>query len=99
MARPRAYNHDVRCPRCDSNWTPKDGRSRGKQTYRCGECRYRFTPDGVRHHYPESTIRQALAMYAEGASMSAIARAMDIKLATVFSWVKKSQMGSAESGL
>ncbi len=28
MARPRAYNHDIRCPHCGSNWTPKDGRSR-----------------------------------------------------------------------
>ncbi len=34
MARPRAYNHDIRCPHCGSNWTPKDGRSRRKQTYR-----------------------------------------------------------------
>ena len=25
MARPRAYNHDIRCPHCGSNWTPKDG--------------------------------------------------------------------------
>ena len=60
MARPRTYNHDIRCPHCGSNWTPKDGHSRGKQTYRCGDCRYRFTPDGNRHYYPEATIRQAL---------------------------------------
>ena len=71
MARPRAYNHDVRCPHCGSNWTPKDGHSKGKQTYRCGDCLYRFTPDGNRHYYPEKTIRQALSMYSEGGSVSA----------------------------
>ena len=98
MARPRTYNHDIRCPHCGSNWTPKDGHSRGKQTYRCGDCRYRFTPDGNRHYYPEATIRQALNMYCEGGSVSAVARAMDINFATVFTWVKKSELGSEGIG-
>ena len=71
MARPRAYNHDVRCPHCGSTWAPKDGHSKGKQTYRCGDCLYRFTPDGNRHYYPAMTIRQALSMYSEGGSVSA----------------------------
>ena len=98
MARPRSYRHDVKCPHCGSNWMRKDGRSRGKQTYRCGECHHRHTPEGNRHYYPERTIRHALDMYAEGASMSAIARAMDIKLSTVFSWVKKSPSGGRGGG-
>ena len=94
MARPRAYNHDIRCPHCVSNWTPKDVHLRGKQTYRCGDCRYRFTPEGNRHYYTERTIRQALNMYCEGGSISAVARAMDINFATVFTWVKKSELGA-----
>ncbi len=98
MARPRAYNHYIRCLHCGSNWTPKDGHSRGRQTYRCGDCLYRFTPDGNRHYYPERTIRQALSMYSEGGSVSAVARAMDINFAAVFTWVKKSEMGPARSG-
>ena len=98
MPRPRAYNHDIRCPHCGSNWTPKDGHSRGKQTYRCKDCNYRFTPDGNRHYYPEKTIRQALAMYAEGGSISAVARAMDIHFVTVYTWVKKSEMGAEGFG-
>ena len=44
MSQP-VYRHDLRCPHC--------GHSRGKQTYRCGDCHYRFTPDGNRHYYPE----------------------------------------------
>lgn len=89
MARPRVYRHDMRCPHCGSNWTPKDGRSRGKQTYRCRECQHRFTPDGNRHYYSEAIKSQALKMYAEGSSVSAIGRVMGIQLGTVFSWVKK----------
>ena len=46
MARARVYRYDLRCPHCGSNWTPKDGHSRGKQTYRCRDCQHRFTPEG-----------------------------------------------------
>ena len=51
MARARTYRHDLRS---SSNWTPKDGHSRGKQTYRCRDCHYRFTPTGNRRYYPQS---------------------------------------------
>ncbi len=105
MARPRAYHHSQRCPHCASNWTPKDGRSRGKQTYRCGDCHHRFTPDGNRHYFPEAIKRQAIDMYAEGMGIAAISRILDVRLATVFSWVKKSsaidgvdEPGGAASG-
>lgn len=36
-------------------------------------------------------------MYVEGSSISAIARVMDIKLGTVYSWVKKSPLGNGVS--
>ena len=52
---------------------PKDGRSRGKQIYRCGDCKYRYNTDGNLHRYPEKTIRQALDCCKEGMSVSAIA--------------------------
>ena len=66
MARARSYRHDIACPHCGSNWMRKDGHSRGKQTYRCGDCQHRHTPSGNRHYYPESVKRQAVAMYSGG---------------------------------
>ena len=89
MAGARAYRHDLRCPHCGSNWLPKAGLSRGKQTYRCGDCAYRFTPDGNRSYYSAQTIDRAMDMYAEGSSISAISRVMGVKAVTVGSWVKK----------
>ena len=62
---------------------PKDGRSQGKQTYRCA-------PDGSRHFHSSKVIARALAMRAEGASAAAIGRAMEINEATVLRHVKKS---------
>ena len=78
MAGQRDYRHDLKCPHCGSNRMPKDGHSRGKRTYGCGDCKYRYTPDGSRHYYSSKVIDQALAMYAEGASVAAIGRAMEI---------------------
>ena len=93
MANRRAYRHDMRCPHCGSNWMPKDGKSRGKQTYRCKDCHHRHTPDGNRHYYSDEVIKRTLAVYAEGGSAAAASRAMGIKEATVQSWVKKKPFG------
>ena len=75
----RVYRDDLRCPHCGSNHTPKDGHSRGKQTYRCGQCHYRFTPDGNRHYYPEAVKTQAVTMYVEGMCVLAIGRTLGVK--------------------
>ena len=83
MAGQRACRHDMRCPRCGSNRMPKDGRSRGKRTYRCWDCKYRYAPNGSRHYYSSEVIVRALAMYAQGASVASIGRAMEIKEGTV----------------
>ena len=98
MARARVYRHDLRCPHCGSNWTPKDGHSRGKQTYRCRDCQHRFTPAGNRHYFPEALKRQALDLYAEGTGLTAIGRVLGVQTATVFSGVKKSPPGWGTDG-
>ena len=98
MARPRTYRHDLRCPHCGSNWIPKDGHSRGKQTYRCRDCHYRFTPEGNRHYYPERVKKQAVEMYGEGSSLAAIGRVLGVLPETVYSWVKKSPLGPEFEG-
>ena len=91
MAAARSYRDDLQRPHCGSNWLPKDGRSRGKQTYRCRLCHYRFTPDGNRHYYSEQVKEQAIDMYGEGMAIAAISRVLEVKLGTVYEWVKKVQ--------
>ena len=62
MAAARSYRDDLQCPHCGSNWLPKDGRSRGKQTYRCRLCHYRCQrvlkiPNAARHwHCPAQAV-------------------------------------------
>ena len=99
MTTPRAYRDDMQCPHCGSNWLPKDGTSRGKQTYRCRLCHYRFTPDGNRHYYSEKVKEQAIDLYCEGMPVAAISRVLEVKLGTVYEWVKKSPVGADPAGL
>ena len=77
---------------------PKDGHSRGKQTYRCGDCKYRRAPDGNRHFYSSKVIDQALAMYPEGASVASIGGALEIKEGAILRWVKKSRFVRSDNG-
>ena len=77
---------------------PKDRRSRGKRTYRCGDCKRRYAPDGSLHFYSSEVIDRALAMYAEGASVASIGRAMEIKEGTILRWVKKSPFVRLDNG-
>ena len=79
MARPRVYRRQARCPECGSNWMPKDGHSKGRQVYQCGDALYPGTVPGRRnrgggdgHNEPALAghnaggIRQAPASYGEG---------------------------------
>ena len=73
MARARVYRPDQQCPRCGSNWRPKDGKSPGKQTYRCGQCLCYFT-EGKRRPPLAAALDRIVALAAAGMSLAALSR-------------------------
>ena len=87
MARPRVWRHDVRCPECGSNWMPKDGTSKGRQVYHCGDCGRRSIPDAAYQRPGAADKERALAIYQEGSSLSAIARIFGVGVPAVSQWV------------
>ena len=89
MARQRVYRREMQCPRCGSNWLPKYGKSQGKQTYRCGQCLYRFTEGAERPHLATAVKDRVVALYTEGVSLAAISRVEGLKGATVYALVQK----------
>ena len=106
MAHPRVYRHDVRCPECGSNWMPKDGTSKGRQVYHCGDCGRRTIPDAAYQRPGGADKERAPAMYQEGSSLSAIARIFGVSVQAVSKWVKKGGLprcpgcvGGAQSAL
>ena len=88
MARARVYRHDALCPKCGSNWVKKDGRSRGKQIYKCNQCG-RKHQENAKHRFADERKAQAVKMRAEGMSLSATARVVGASVPTVSDWVKK----------
>ena len=89
MARPRAYSRDIRCPACGSNQMPKNGTSKGRQVYRCGDCGRHYT-HGAAYTRPSAADReQALSLLGAGVSQSAVARRFGVTPPAVHRWVKK----------
>ena len=89
MVRARTYRHDVRCPDCGSNWMRKYGRVKGRQSYSCGDCGRRSLEAASYRRPSEAVKAQAIEMYVEGSSLSAIGRVLGYSATAVQGWVKK----------
>ena len=57
----------------------------------CRLCHYRFTSDGNRHYYSEQVKEQAIDRCGQGMAVAAISRVLEVKLGTVYEWVKKAR--------
>ena len=80
---------NTRCPECGSNRMPKDGHSKGRQVYHCGDCGRRYIPEAA-YHRPSGTDKdRAMAMYREGGSLRAIGRVFGVSAQAVSVWLKK----------
>ena len=77
-------------PECGSNRMPKDGTSKGRQVYHCGDCGRRTIPDTAYQRPSAADKERGLAMYREGSSLSAIAR-IGVSVPAVIKWVKWGQ--------
>ncbi|BCS91562.1 hypothetical protein L3N51_02039 [Metallosphaera sp. J1] len=87
---------DISCPSCGSNHVVKNGKVTGRQFYLCRECGRKFV-EGAKHRYDRSVRERALRMYANGMSMRAISRVLQVPLGTVFTWIKRYGGKSAQS--
>ena len=77
------------CPRCGNcSNNAKAGRNlSGSQSYRCGQCRRKFTPNPRPNGYPQTLREQAIARFLAGISFRAIARELQVNHQTVANWI------------
>ena len=75
------------CMKCGSGDYRKNGKTKGKQRYRCVSCGYNFTNTHGRGYPPEIRL-QALKMYTENLGLSSIGRLLGVDAATVMHWVR-----------
>ena len=96
MAKARVYRQDTLCPICGSNWVKKDGHSRGKQQFKCNQCGKKHQ-EGAKRRFTAAQKEQAIKMCADGATLTAAARAVGASITTVSKWVKNSAAADARS--
>ncbi|MGB5633635.1 MAG: hypothetical protein WBM44_00780 [Waterburya sp.] len=52
----------MKCPKCNSNKTIKNGRRRGKQCYRCRDCGRQYVESPVTRSYPPEVKKLCLKL-------------------------------------
>ncbi len=86
MGRKPVFRQDISCPSCGSHHVVK---SAGRQKYLCRDCGKYFLGDASYHHRSRKLRDEALKMYANGMSMRAISRVLNVPLGTVFTRIKR----------
>lgn len=77
----------MKCPKCSSESSVKDGVVKGRQRFQCKGCKYRYTVEhkgGVQPHYK----RLALTLYLEGLGLRSIGRVIGVSNVAVLKWIK-----------
>lgn len=87
----------MKCPKCSSTDINKNGRSRGKQNYRCKACGRQFVELRSSRGYSEDAKQICLKMYRDGIGFRAIERATGISHNTIINWVKQSESESTDA--
>ena len=76
------------CPKCAHQHCTKSGVIKGKQRYKCKQCKYHFTVQKVGKQIDDYYVTKALQLYVEGVSYREIERLLGISHVSVMNWVK-----------
>lgn len=81
----------MKCPKCNSSQTVKNGLRRGKQCYKCCDCQRQFVKSPVERRYSPEVKQICLKMYHNGMNLRGIERVTEIHHPTVMNWIKKAK--------
>ena len=79
----------MRCSKCKSEHSVKNGFMKGTQRYKCKECGCNYTVDYSVIAEKEKKRRFGLSMYLEGLGFHSIGRLLNVSHVSVINWVKK----------
>jgi len=77
----------MKCPKCKSAQSVKDGMIGGRQRYRCKECVFRYTVEYKAGISPYLR-RLALMLYLEGLGFRSIGRILGVSNVAVLKWIR-----------
>ncbi|MEL6382580.1 MAG: hypothetical protein AAFQ89_08915 [Cyanobacteria bacterium J06626_18] len=84
------------CPKCGSSRLQKNGFRRGRQQYRCKDCKRQFTETLLPRGYSEDARQICLRMYRLGLALREIERLTGISRSTVSSWIRQQDPDSSD---
>jgi IS1 family transposase/transposase-like protein len=86
------HNKGMKCPKCNSTSSRKNGHRRGKQCYQCRVCGRQFVESPVPKSYPLEVKQLCLKMYLNGMGLRGIERVTDIHHTTIMNWIEEAGM-------
>ena len=81
-------NEKPNCPKCDAVEVVKNGKTRGKQRFKCKNCNFQFT-SLVPRGYPPETKARVIELYNHGLSIRAAARLQGVSRSSALNWIKE----------
>lgn len=88
---------EISCPKCGHQEVTKSGVVKGRQRYKCRNCKYFFTVLKDGKNIDPYYVIKALQLYMEGVSYREIERILGISHVTVINWVKKYNIQAPEN--
>ena len=79
----------MKCPRCNSPKSFKNGYRRGKQCFRCRECGRQFVHAPKNQPYSSQVKQLCIKMYLNGVGLRGIERVTEIHHTTVMNWIEE----------
>ena len=77
----------MKCRKCNSGATVKNGFMAGAQRYKCKNCSFQFTKETA-HGKPVKDKILALVLYLSGLSMNMTAKIVGVSAQTVMRWIR-----------
>lgn len=77
------------CPNCGGEESTKSGIVKGRQRYRCKNCKYHFTVSRLGKKIDDYYVTKALQLYLEGLSYREIERILGVSHVSVINWVRQ----------
>jgi transposase-like protein len=84
-----AEKTNMKCPKCKSERSVRNGIIKGVQRYKCKECGCNYTVGYEQVYEKEKKKRFGLSMYMEGLGFHAISGLLNVSHVAVMNWVKK----------
>ncbi len=86
------YNREMKCPKCHSTLSRKNGHRRGKQCYQCCDCGRQFVEHPISRSYSREVRQLCLKMYLNGMSLRGIERVTEIHHTTIIHWIREAEL-------